>query len=87
MHCGTARRKALVVVAGFGLCAEAIVVARRRGSLIGVNTVVRCRDGHLSTTLWIPGASLKALRLGWWRFSAVQSEGTGASSPQCAQPS
>lgn len=44
MHCGTARRKALVVVAGFGLCAEAIVVARRRGSLIGVNTVVAFLD-------------------------------------------
>jgi hypothetical protein len=29
---------------------------------------VRCRDGHLFTTLWIPGASLKSLKLGWWRF-------------------
>jgi hypothetical protein len=27
---------------------------------------VRCRAGHLFTTIWIPGASLKALRLGWW---------------------
>jgi len=43
-------------------------VARRRGFLLGANTVVRCRSGHLFTTLWIPGASLKAVRLGWWRF-------------------
>jgi hypothetical protein len=29
---------------------------------------VRCRDGHLFTTIWIPLASLKALRLGRRRF-------------------
>lgn len=44
------------------------VVARRMGYKVGGNTIVRCRDGHLFTTLWIPGASLKALRLGWYRF-------------------
>lgn len=48
--------------------AEAVVVARRRGSIWAADTVVRCLDGHLFTTLWIPGASLKAVRLGWWRF-------------------
>jgi hypothetical protein len=37
-------------------------------SRIGGNVIVRCRDGHLFTTIWIPGASLKSLRLGWWRF-------------------
>lgn len=47
---------------------EAAVVAKRRGSLFGMDTAVRCRDGHLFTTLWVPGASLKAIRLGWWRF-------------------
>jgi hypothetical protein len=30
--------------------------------------IVRCRAGHLFTTIWIPGASLKSVRLGWWRF-------------------
>jgi len=30
--------------------------------------IVRCRRGHLFTTLWIPGVSVKALRLGWLRF-------------------
>jgi hypothetical protein len=57
-----------VVVALSLLCAETIVVARRRGYVIGADTVVRCRSGHLFTTLWIPGVSLKAVRLGWWRF-------------------
>ena len=39
-----------------------------RGYRIGGNLVVRCRQGHLFTTIWIPGASLKAVRLGWWRI-------------------
>jgi hypothetical protein len=29
---------------------------------------VRCGQGHLFTTIWIPGASLKAVRLGRARF-------------------
>lgn len=29
---------------------------------------VRCRDGHLFTTIWVPLASLKAVRLGDARF-------------------
>ena len=43
------------------------IVARRRGYNMGGNLVVRCRQGHLFTTIWVPGASLKALRLGWAR--------------------
>jgi len=43
------------------------IVARRLGYRVGGNTVVRCRQGHLFTTIWIPGVSLKSLRLGWWR--------------------
>lgn len=31
-------------------------------------TVVRCAKGHLFTTIWIPGGSLKAIRFGWFRF-------------------
>jgi hypothetical protein len=44
------------------------IVLRRRGYGVGGNTVVRCRSGHLFTTIWVPGASLKAVRLGWMRF-------------------
>lgn len=42
-------------------------MARRLGYKLGGNVVVRCRRGHLFTTIWIPGASLKAVRLGWAR--------------------
>jgi hypothetical protein len=50
------------------LVLELVVLARRRGRVLAANTVVRCKDGHVFTTLWIPGASVKSLRLGWWRF-------------------
>jgi hypothetical protein len=39
------------------------VIARKMGYKVGGNTVVRCRQGHLFTTLWIPGVKLKALDL------------------------
>lgn len=58
------KRLALVV----GLYGIATLAARRRGYGIGGKTVVRCRQGHLFTTIWVPGASVKAVRLGWWRF-------------------
>lgn len=38
-----------------------------RGYRVGGRVVVRCRRGHLSSTLWIPAASAKSLRLGLWR--------------------
>jgi len=41
---------------------------RLRGYRMGRSVIVRCRDGHFFTTIWIPGVSLKAARLGWWRF-------------------
>jgi hypothetical protein len=44
------------------------VLARRRGYGIGGETVVRCSQHHLFTTIWVPGASFKALRLGPVRF-------------------
>jgi hypothetical protein len=30
--------------------------------------IVRCRQGHLFETIWVPFASIKAVRLGPWRF-------------------
>jgi hypothetical protein len=44
------------------------VVAQRRGYRFGTNSPVRCRSGHVFSTIWIPGASIKSLRLGWWRL-------------------
>jgi hypothetical protein len=46
---------------------EAATVRARSGRL-GGRVVVRCRSGHLFSTLWIPGASLKSVRLGPWRI-------------------
>jgi hypothetical protein len=58
---------ALVALAPLLLIAAIIVgtrLARRRGYAFGGNTIVRCRRGHLYTTIWIPGVKLKALDLG-----------------------
>lgn len=44
------------------------VAARLLGYKVGGNTVVRCRQGHLFTTLWIPGVKLKGLELGLVRL-------------------
>jgi hypothetical protein len=41
---------------------------RLRGYPVGRNVVVRCRKGHLFTTIWLPGGSLKSLRFGWSRY-------------------
>jgi hypothetical protein len=43
-------------------------VMRLRGYPLGRNVVVRCRKGHLFTTIWLPGGSLKSLRFGWYRY-------------------
>jgi hypothetical protein len=59
--------KAGAIAAG-AVAAEAAGLRRRGYGFAGGNVVVRCRDGHLFTTLWVPGASLKAMRLGWWRI-------------------
>ena len=62
-------RSAIVIVAVVVVLAVGTIVARRRGySGLGGNTVVRCRQGHVFTTIWIPGVSLKAIRLGWARL-------------------
>ena len=43
--------------------------ARARGySYLGEDTVVRCRQGHYFTTIWIPAISFKAVRLGLKRY-------------------
>lgn len=52
----------LLVVAG--VLGAGTLAARALGYKLGLHTVVRCRDGHLFTTIWIPGVKLKALDLG-----------------------
>ncbi len=60
------RRRTLRVALGV-ILVETIAMWLR-GYRVGLGVVVRCRDGHLFTTIWLPGASLKAVRLLWWRF-------------------
>lgn len=60
--------KLMVAGAAVLLGVEAVVVASRRGTLLQADTVVRCQAEHLFTTWWIPGVSVKAVRLGWWRL-------------------
>lgn len=57
-----------IAIAGASTALEAFFLLRRGGKLIGLRTIVRCHRGHLFTTTWIPGVSLKALRLGPWRI-------------------
>ena len=45
-----------------------VVALWMRSGRLGGRVAVRCRDGHLFTTIWIPGASVKSMRLGWWRY-------------------
>lgn len=47
-----------------GALAALTLVARRGGYKLGADTAVRCRQGHLFSTIWIPGVKLKALDLG-----------------------
>lgn len=59
----------MTIVATLVVYAAGIVMARRRGySGLGGRTVVRCRGGHVFSTLWVPGISFKAIRLGWYRL-------------------
>jgi len=60
------RRRGLALGAAF-LLFETVGLRHKTGRVAGT-VVVRCRAGHLFTTIWIPGASLKSVRLGWWRL-------------------
>jgi SAM-dependent methyltransferase len=60
------RRRAVLAVVLIGY-AVGTIVAVRQGYRFGRNVVVRCRQGHVFSTVFIPGGSLKAIRLGLWR--------------------
>lgn len=66
-HHMTRTRLAVLIAAATGY-AIGTAIARRRGYNMGGNVIVRCRRGHLFTTIWLPGVSLKSVRLGWWRL-------------------
>jgi hypothetical protein len=49
------RYRPLLIAAG--IIVGGTVAGRLLGYNMGGNVVVRCRQGHLFTTLWIPGSS------------------------------
>jgi hypothetical protein len=63
------KRKRRIAIAACVAAAYAVgtIVAISQGYSFGLNVVARCRQGHLFSTMWIPGASVKAIRLGLWR--------------------
>lgn len=74
MHHASSQGIVLGIITGIVVAVAALIVGvtaigRRKGYAgIGGETIVRCRDGHLFTTVWIPGVSFKALRWGWLRY-------------------
>ncbi len=59
---------AIIVIVVVVVVIGGTLVGRRRGYNVGGDVVVRCRDGHLFTTVWMAGVSFKAIRLGWVRI-------------------
>jgi len=57
------RRVVGTVLVVAGVIAGGTLIARRLGYNLGTDTVVRCRQGHLFSTIWIPGIKLKELDL------------------------
>ena len=61
------KRRRLVFAGVVAAYVAGTIIATRQGYSFGKDTIVRCRRGHLFSTVWIPGGSVKALRLGFWR--------------------
>ncbi len=60
---------ATVIAAGVVIVVVGGRAGRNRGyEGMGGDTVVRCSRGHLFTTVWVVGASFKAVRLGYRRY-------------------
>ncbi|MEV4512612.1 hypothetical protein AB0K00_27035 [Dactylosporangium sp. NPDC049525] len=57
---------AVVIVAALALKIRRM--SKVQGYRFGRDVIVRCRDGHLFMTTWIPAVSFKAIRLGLLRF-------------------
>ena len=57
------RRIVRTILIAAAVAVGGTLIARRLGYNLGTNTVVRCRQGHLFTTIWIPGIKLKEVDL------------------------
>ncbi len=62
-----ARQLRVLLIAAAAFAREAIGL-RALGWGIGGRVIVRCGQGHLFSTIWIPAASVKSLRFGMRRF-------------------
>jgi hypothetical protein len=59
----------IVVAAVLGIWLPTKILRRRNVKTRGTSdVVVRCSKGHLFTTMWVAGASFKAVRLGAKRY-------------------
>jgi hypothetical protein len=58
----------IIVIAVAVLLLVQLATARHAGYRVGGAVVVRCSKGHVFRTLWVPGVSFKAVRLGLVRF-------------------
>ena len=59
---------ALVLVTFVAIVVRVSRMSRTQGYRYGRDVIVRCRDGHLFMTTWIPMMSFKAIRLGLVRM-------------------
>jgi hypothetical protein len=57
------KRRRLWLLGVASVVAEPLAM-KLRGYPIGGKLIVRCRQGHLFTTFWLPGVSFTSLRLG-----------------------
>jgi hypothetical protein len=57
------RRVVTTILIAAGVATGGTLIARRLGYNLGTNTLVRCRKGHVFTTIWIPGVKLKEIDL------------------------
>lgn len=57
-----------IVLAVVAVLVAGTLAARAHGYTVGGEQIVRCTSGHVFTTIWIPGMSLKSVRLGWVRL-------------------
>jgi hypothetical protein len=57
------RRVVRTILIAAGVATGGTLIARRLGYNLGTNTLVRCRQGHVFTTIWIPGVKLKEIDL------------------------
>jgi hypothetical protein len=68
------RKRFALTFAAAGVLLETIAITRL-GYPVAGNVVVRCRRGHVFTTIWAPGASIKSARLGPWRVQRCPTGG------------